>query len=85
MPWLQIIQFFIKYGLTIVQLVKAIWEMVDWIRARDNKVTFSGKMISRNLDAMAKKAKANKDLSELKMVRDALAKRKAELEKESNA
>lgn len=80
MPIVQALLFLIKYGLGIMQLVRGVWELVDWIRARDDKVSINGKMMRQNLHVMARKAREAGDLTELKKMRDVLAKRKAEIE-----
>lgn len=86
MPWMQIILFLIKYGTGILSLVKGIWELVEWLRDRDagNSFTFVGgrdkASMKKHLAVMARCAKERGDLSELKAMRDMLAKRKAEIE-----
>jgi hypothetical protein len=81
MPWLQVFLFFMKYGLGILQLVKAIWELADWVKTRDQTLTVSGKMMRQNLNVMASNAKKSGCKAELEKMRDVLAKRKAELER----
>jgi hypothetical protein len=81
MPWFQVLMFLLRYGLAIMKLVKAIWELVEWIRKRDTKVSVSAPMMRQNLRVMARNAKKAHCLKELEKMRDVLAKRKAELER----
>ncbi len=80
MPFIQVLVFVIKYGPGVLTLVRGIWELVDWIKARDEKVTVSAKMMKQNLHVMAKKARKAKDLGELQKMHATLSARKSEIE-----
>lgn len=85
MPWLQILIFLLKYGTSILGLVRGIWELVDWLRQHDDKIDVANiitpKSMKRNLHQLAKNARRHRDMSALEQMRDHLAARKADLEK----
>lgn len=82
MPWFQVLIFVLKYGTSILSLVRGIWELVDWLREHDKAVPslISNAARKRNLHDLARNAKRARDLSGLVAIRDQLAKRKAEIE-----
>lgn len=90
MSWLTILLFILKYGPAIFELVKSIFDLIEWLRERDPKTlvdkvgfksAYDRKELMRALTDMAAEAKRQKDTSALVGLRDKLAARRAELEK----
>lgn len=80
MSWLTVLLFLLKYGPTILNIVREIYDLIQWLRGNSammSTVAFmNNSNVIKHLDGMASRCKDCRSPRELIAYRDLLAKQK---------